>query len=87
MNKYNNPKEAKVGQKIVDTWYSRSERGDSWGIGIITKVLKTRIHIKYNNANLEKDKRVRVYDLVHYRNFTKIYDRRKKEFKKEDIYA
>ena len=79
--KLNDPKLAKVGMKVVDTYYSRSDYSDCWGIGIIRKVLKTRIHIEFPHATRDFDKNVKVYDLTHYRNFTKHYDQRKKEFK------
>lgn len=80
-SKFHDPKQAKVGDKIIDTYYSNIDRIDSWGIGQITKVLKTRIHIHFPNAKNEFDREIKIYDLTHFRNFTKKYDKRKKEFK------
>ena len=44
----------KVGDRLYDKWWK------SWGKGTVTKVLKTRIHIKFPD-----DKEITVYDLAN----------------------
>ena len=64
--------EAKVRQKVVDTWYSNPHKPNCWGVGIIKKVLKTRVHIKFENVD-----EVMVFDKAHFNQFIK----RKKDHK------
>jgi hypothetical protein len=42
--------ELKVGQKVSDSWFP------SWGTGKVTILLKTRVMIKFRNANITYDK-------------------------------
>jgi len=48
----------KVGMRIFDTWFSFHGR-DPWGVGKVTKILKTRVHIEFHPYNKL------VYDIAH----------------------
>lgn len=65
--------ELKIGMKIVDTWYSKKDHKDYWGIGTVQKILKNRVIVNFSNKGIIK------YDYMHIRNFTKKFDLRKKE--------
>lgn len=49
-----------VGMKVQDTWYT-----EKWGKGVVTKKLKTRIHIDFEHYGHV------VFDKTHVRNFLK----------------
>lgn len=57
--------ECKVGMSIEDAWYPE------WGTGIITKVLKTRIHINFLSSEARLFCKVApgsnavIYDIPH----------------------
>jgi hypothetical protein len=46
-------KDLKVGMQVMDRWYP------DWGVGIVTKVLKTVVYIDFTIRGLEK------YDKSH----------------------
>jgi len=48
----------KVKMRVFDTWFSYHGR-EPWGSGIVTKVLKTRVHIEFHPYNKQ------VYDKPH----------------------
>jgi hypothetical protein len=47
----------KVGDHVIDRWYPE------WGVGLVTKVLKTVVHIDFTIRGKE------VYDRSHVQNF------------------
>ena len=49
--------ELKEGMEVVDRWYPE------WGVGLVTKVLKTIVYIDFTVRGPEK------YDMSHVRNF------------------
>ena len=49
--------------KVWDKWYP-----DTWGQGVVKKIMKTRIIVSYQNAHRECHKEI-TYDKVHVRNF------------------
>jgi len=55
-------KEFKIGDKYCDKWFP------VWGIGVCTKILKTRVHIEFSNIGLK------IYDKNHYKFLVK-YER------------
>ena len=59
---------AKVGKKVVDRWYSNPNwhlpNSSYWGVGVITKITKRRIYIKFEE--LDKDL---AYDYEHFQEF------------------
>ena len=48
----------KKGMRVFDTWFSYHGR-EPWGSGVVTKVLKTRVHIEFHPYNKQ------VYDKSH----------------------
>ena len=53
--------EFKLNMKVSDAWFK------DWGIGIVIKILKTRVYIKFPNKN-------KIYDMPHLI-FLKQYDK------------
>ena len=49
-------KNYKVGMSVYDRWYQE------WGMGIITKVLKTRVYINFSGKSVR-------YDIPHLNKF------------------
>lgn len=52
----------KVGDSVKDTWYFKK-----WGIGEVTRVLKTRVYIKFSKRDIPI-----VYDKEHLQFLKKI---------------
>lgn len=65
--------ELKIGMRIVDTWYSKKDHKDYWGIGTVQEILKNRVVVDFSNKGIVK------YDNMHIRNFTKKFDSRRKD--------
>jgi len=77
----NNPENLKKGSKIVDSYYSRSDYQECWGVGIVTKIMKTKVHVSFPDAIREHNKEA-VYGMSTFKNFTEKVDFRKTEHKK-----
>lgn len=65
----------KVRQKVVDRWYSNPDLIGTdryWGVGIVKKITKTRVYIKFENEGLV------TFDHPHVRQFIEL--KRKHKF-------
>ena len=74
----------KVGNKLIDRWYSRSDYRSSWGIGVIKKITKNRVHVLFKDT-LDSSYKNAVYDYAHIKEFTLKYDKRLKAIKNLDF--